>query len=250
MAFDFPQLSLNLQRAHGRRIALRPASLSDAWPLFQATRNPLFNKHLLWPQPEQEAPVLERMDLIVDAAAQGRMSALSAVVKATGEWIGLFRFQPYRDDPHALEMGVWLHDKFWHGRYSLEIGRLCVDAAFSLSAVQRLMAVSTPDNRGSFSLMKAVGMAPAGLVLREAENGVALLLQEFGITREQWAQRREGAQPGFDVFRPALRARPPATQRPRNEHAAAASTDAVWDHHAMAARSESMARQDQVAARA
>ena len=62
MAFDFSELSLNLQRAHGRRIALRPASLSDAWPLFHATRNPLFNKHLLWPQPQQEAAVLERME--------------------------------------------------------------------------------------------------------------------------------------------------------------------------------------------
>lgn len=250
MAFDFPELSLNLQRAHARRIALRPASLSDAWPLFQATRNPLFNKHLLWPQPEQEAPVLERMDLIVDAATRGRMSALSAVVKATGEWIGLFRFQPYREDPHALEMGVWLHDKFWHGRYGLEIGKLCVDAAFSLSAVQRLMAVSTPDNRGSFSLMKAVGMAPCGMMLREAENGATLLLQEFGITREQWAQRREGAQPGFDVFQPPAQLRSSAPQRPRNEQAVTVSTGEAWDHHAVAARSETMARQGQAVARA
>jgi RimJ/RimL family protein N-acetyltransferase len=250
MAFDFPELSLNLQRAHGRRIALRPASLSDAWPLFHATRNPLFNKHLLWTQPEQDAAVLERMDLIVDAAARGRMTALSAVVKATGEWIGLFRFLPYREDPHAVEMGVWLHDKFWHGRYSLEIGRLCVDAAFSLSTVERLMAASVPDNRGSCSLMLAVGMAPTGLSLREAENGDTLLLQEYGITREQWSQRRSSAQAGFDVFKPPSQARSAAAHKPREAQAAGASADKPWDRPTGPAWSEPVARQTQAAARA
>jgi len=201
MAFDFSELSLNLQRAHGRRIALRPAALCDAWPLFHATRNPLFNKHLLWPQPEEESAVLERMDLIVNAASRGRLSALSAVVKATGEWIGLFRFQPYgRDpgDPGTLEMGVWLHDKFWHGRYSLEIGKLCVDAAFALSEVERLVGASAPDNRGSCSLMMAVGMSPTDLVMRDAETGIPVLLQEYSITREQWRGRQTAAR-GFDV---------------------------------------------------
>lgn len=249
MAFDFSELGLNLQRAHGRRIALRPASLSDAWPLFHATRNPLFNKHLLWPQPEQEAAVLERMDLIVEAAARGRMSALSAVVKATGEWIGLFRFQPYREDARTLEMGVWLHDKFWHGRYSLEIGKLCVDAAFSLSAVERLMGASAPDNRGSCSLMMAVGMAPTDLVLREAETGVPVLLQEYSIAREQWAQRRS-TQPGFEVFKATSQAPFQAAQEARAEHAIAISVDVVRDRHAAPARSETTTRQSEAVERA
>lgn len=216
MAFDFVELSLNLQRAHTRRVALRSASLSDAWPLFHATRNPLFNKHLLWSQPEQESSVLERMDLIVDAAARGRLSALSAVVKATGEWIGLFRFQPYRDELRTLEMGVWIHDKFWHGRYSLEIGRLCVDAAFAMSSVERLVGASAPDNRGSCSLMMAVGMAPKDLVMRDAEKGVAVLLQEYSITREQWLQRQAASSgaAGFAVFRTPAPALPIARTEP------------------------------------
>lgn len=248
MAFDFSELSQNLQRAHGSRIALRPASLSDAWPLFHASRNPLFNKYLLWPQPEQEAAVLERMDLIVDAAARGRMTALSAVVKATGEWIGLFRFQPYREDAHTLEMGVWLHDKFWHDRYGMEIGRLCVDAAFSLSAVQRLIGASAPDNRGSCAVLMAMGLAPADLVLRDAETGVPVLLQEYGIEREQWAQR--STQPGFDVFLPASRAPFSATHALRAEDAVGAGVDDARHCDAQSVRSQTIARQGEVAERA
>ena len=197
---DFSELSQELQRTHARRIALRPASLADAWPLYLATRNPQFNRYLLWPQPAQEAAVLERMDGIVTAAEQGRLSALSAVVKSTGEWIGLFRFQPYRDEPHTLEMGVWVHDRFWHGRYSLEIGRLCVDAAFSLSGVQRLVGASAPEDRGSCSLMTACGMSPTDLVRRDTESGYPVLLQEYAITRDEWGRRYVPART-FEVYR-------------------------------------------------
>jgi RimJ/RimL family protein N-acetyltransferase len=197
---DFSELSQELQRVHARRVALRPASLADAWPLFLATRNPQFNRYLLWSQPAQEAAVLERMDGIVTAAEQGRLSALSAVVKATGEWIGLFRFQPYRDEPHTLEMGVWVHDRFWHGRYGLEIGRLCVDAAFSLSGVQRLVGASAPENRGSCALMTACGMSPTDLVRRDTESGYPVLLQEYAITRDEWGRRYVPAR-NFEVYR-------------------------------------------------
>jgi RimJ/RimL family protein N-acetyltransferase len=219
MAFDFQELGLNLQRAHSRRIALRPAALCDAWPLFHATRNPLFNKHLLWPQPEQEKAVLERIDLIVEAHSKGRLSALSAVVKATGEWIGLFRFQPYRESPRTLEMGVWIHDKFWHGRYSLELGKLCVDAAFATSEVERLVGASAPENRGSCSLMMAVGMSTTDLVMRDAETGVPVLLQEYSVTRAQWAQR-QSAQPSFDVVGdPSQPTAVPLAHETEQEHA-------------------------------
>ena len=46
MAFDFASLSERLERVYSRRLALRPLSLADAWPLFEATRNPLFNRHI------------------------------------------------------------------------------------------------------------------------------------------------------------------------------------------------------------
>jgi hypothetical protein len=121
-------------------------------------------------------------------------------------------------------MGVWLHDKFWHGRYSLEIGKLCVDAAFSLSTVERLMGASAPENRGSCSLMMAVGMAPTDLVLRDAETGVSVLLQEYGIAREQWAAGRP-AQPGFDVFRAEPRSLHAARRQPRPEERGVVARD-------------------------
>jgi RimJ/RimL family protein N-acetyltransferase len=189
MDFDFLELTQSLECSFSDRIALRPVALCDAWPLFAATRNPAFNKHLLWAQPENEELVLKRVRMIMEASRRGRLTALSAVARRTGEFIALFRFQPHAARPDTVEMGIWLHDKYWHGRYSLELGRLCVSAAFSLSGVTLLLGASAPENRGSCHLMEAVGMTPGQLVERDTEMGYQAVLREYTINRPDWAAR-------------------------------------------------------------
>jgi len=197
MEFDFLELTQALECSFSERVALRPVALCDAWPLYVATRNPQFNRHLLWPRPDNEELVLKRVRMIMDASRRGRLTALSAVQRATGEFIALFRFQPHATLPGTIEMGIWLHDKYWHGRYSLELGRLCVSAAFSLSdQVQLLLGASAPENRGSCHLMKAVGMTAGRLVERDTEMGYRALLCEYTVTRAQWAARHVS---GFSV---------------------------------------------------
>ena len=189
MAHDYLELTDRLERAYSRRLALRRVALSDAWPLFEATRNPLFNKHLLWDQPEREHDAIARMDAIVEAARRGRLAALSGVLRATGEWASLFRFQPYAADPETMEMGIWTHDRFWAGRFSLELGLLCVDAVFDSCDVDRLIGAAAPENRGSCFLMRSVGMSEADLVRRPTESGRSVALQEFELLRSDWERQ-------------------------------------------------------------
>lgn len=197
MEFDFLELTQALECSFTRRVALRPVALSDAWPIFAASRNPGFNRHLLWAQPETEELVLKRVRLIMDASRRGRLTALSAVQRSTGEFIALFRFIPHATQPEAIEMGIWVHDKYWHGRYSLELGRLCVSAAFALSKVELLLGASAPENRGSCHLMEAVGMTPVRLVERDTEMGWKATLREYTISRADWAARHATA---FSVY--------------------------------------------------
>lgn len=212
MTFDFLELTDRLESAHTRRIALRPVSLVDAWPLFQATRNEAFNQHLLWPQPASESELLLRLNLITREARKGSLSAVSAVLKQTGEWISLFRFLPHARRSGMIEMGIWTHDRYWHGRYSLEIGRLCVSAAFTLSNVQALIGAAAPANRSSCELMRMVGMRPLELVRRPTEMGREVDLQEFIIERSDWER---GHRSSFEVFEPRLALRREEPEAPR-----------------------------------
>ena len=198
MKFDFLELTQALECSFTSRVALRPVALSDAWPIYSASRNPGFNRYLLWPQPESEGQVLKRIRLIMDASRKGRLTALSAVQRSTGEFIALFRFIPHASLPDTVEMGVWLHDKYWHGRYSLELGRLCVSAAFKLSNVHLLLGASAPENRASCHLMEAVGMTPGRVVERDTEMGWKASLCEYTISRADWAARHATAFCAYD----------------------------------------------------
>ena len=199
---DFIDLGSRLEQVYSRRIALRASSLSDAWPLFVATRNPGFNRYLLWPQPDTEDEVLQRLHMIVDRSRTGRHCAVTASVRASGEFIGVFRFLPSSLGRDCVEMGIWMHDKFWHGRYGLELGRLCVSAAFSLAPrLAVLVGASFLENRGSKALMSAVGMSPGRLVMRDTEKGPPVALQEYTITRGEWQSHHRTP---FQEFRAPL----------------------------------------------
>jgi RimJ/RimL family protein N-acetyltransferase len=158
--------------------------------LFQATRNPDFNRHLMWDRPDDENAVLARVDSILDSARRGRLAALSAVIKCTGEWVSLYRFQPHAKISSSVEMGIWTHEKFWQGRFGHELTAACVDAAFALSNVSTLIAAAAPMNLGSCKILERCGLTRSSVVHRRTESGTEVALQEFIITREEWDASR------------------------------------------------------------
>jgi len=192
MSHDFLNLTSSLQRVYSDRIALRPVSMADGWPLFEATKNPLFNKYLMWSRPKDASETLERIDMIADAVAKGQMSAVSVVLRSTGEWIGLFRFQPYRQFDDTLEIGFWSRDTFWQGRFGIEVGVLCVAAAFKLSTVSRIVGASSPENRSSTHGMQLGGLKPGEITYRRTEDDEEVALQEFSVTRDEWIRSGHG----------------------------------------------------------
>lgn len=211
---DFGSLSENLERIFTPRLALRPLALSDAWPLFAATRNPTFNRQLLWAQPPDVQSVLRRIELIMEAARRGRLAALCAVIKDTGEWVSLFRFQPQFADARLIEMGIWTHNKFWGDRYSFELTCACIDAAFTFSEAPSLVAATASANRGAVGVLEQCGLMPTHLANRHTEQGLENEYQEFALTRAQWTQRTrisEFAQVTFEAaLRPKSRLQPSA----------------------------------------
>jgi RimJ/RimL family protein N-acetyltransferase len=202
---NYRSLSKSLQSVYSPRVALRPVSLADAWPLFEATKNPLFNQYLTWPAPKEEKESLERISLIEDAVEKGQMCAVSAVVRSTGEWIGIFRIQPFFHDDKivagAVETGIWARDTFWHGNYSLEVGVMCIDAAFKFTDVGTVYASAAPENRSSCALLRRGGLQPGRTFKKQTEMMTELNAQEFFTTRESWAGQTH-AQKYFRCYDP------------------------------------------------
>ncbi len=194
----FIDLNEGLQRLHSKRLVLRPLCLADAWPLHAATRVPAFNQHLAWAAPEDLQAVVMRVQAIMAASQQGRLSAVSAVNKANGAWVSLFRFLPWKADPSAIELGIWTHVDYWKGEYSLELGHMCIDAAFTLTQASRVVGLALPENRTSCRLMANVCMAPVGMDSRVAENGRRLDVVQYELHRRDWEAARSSRELRFE----------------------------------------------------
>lgn len=202
MNFDFQELTHRLERFSSSRLALRPLCLADAWPLFQASRNQHFNENLAWDQPADIDGVVQRLELICKAARRGELTALAAVARDTGEWVSLFRFfPPMNKQPGVVEMGIWTHVKFWTGHHSFDLGKLCVDTAFRVSNVRRLIGLAAPGNRGSIHLMRMVGMTERCRSFKYHETGRKLPTIQYEVTREEWEASRSETSPFHELGR-------------------------------------------------
>lgn len=189
---DFMHLGSALEHVSTERIALRAAAYSDAWPLFEATRHPLFNLHIQWPQPENAAAAQRRMGKIIQRRERGDITAVSAVVKETGEWIALYRFIPVIDRSDSMEMGLWTHSKFWNRHFSHEITTLCIDVAFRTLPLVELIALAHPENVPCVRVLTGAGLQLIGTESRPCEHAPDIQASVFRVTRAQWQVDRGG----------------------------------------------------------
>lgn len=190
---DFFELSSRIAGLQTARLVLREASPADAVPLFDATRNPEFNRLLVWPRPDRLEQVRQRMDAICLEHSRGRMCAVSACLKETGAWVGLFRLMPYAAQPQITEIGLWMHPDYWRASLATEIARACIGAAFSLPEVHTVLAATLPANKAALAAMAGFGFSFAGAVIRHHEDGHPVDVVEHSVDREVWSARQQAA---------------------------------------------------------
>ena len=175
---------------HTDRLALRPFSIVDAWPLWEATRVARFNEHLLWPQPTHVDQVFERAEAISAEARQRRLGALSVGTRDTGAWVALVRLMPA--EVGHLELGLWTHPSFWEGGWSTEITRLAVAVAFEQTGSAVLTARTNTRNIAAQRVLEKAGFeryAEAQTV--PSEHGAPMPTLFYRQPRSAWRRAQE-----------------------------------------------------------
>jgi RimJ/RimL family protein N-acetyltransferase len=190
MSFDPERLSARLRGARSERLALREPRLADAMDLFEATRHPKFNEHLMWAAPPDLEAVVVRMRRVMQRARDGACAAFSAVDRASGRWAALFRFEARREQATWAELGLWSHPAFWGVGHGEEVTRLAIEQAFSKTGLEAVVACASPRHKASLRLLESCGMEPIGLEPRDHESGHSVPLMRMLLTRTRWAWLR------------------------------------------------------------
>ena len=170
MSFEPERMSAHLLGAKSERLLLREPRLGDAIDLFEATRHPAFNEHLMWDAPPDLSAVRQRMQRIIDRAQAGACAAFAAIDRATGRWAALFRFEP-REQASSAELGLWAHPSYWGAGFGEEVTRLAIEQAFAKTALDAVVACAKPQHKISMRLLEPSTDSRTGTSWRRSSGG-------------------------------------------------------------------------------
>lgn len=108
--FQLQHLRMLFSHRYARSVVFRDVARCDGFALFEATRNPEFNRHLLWPAPAEEGAIFVQIDKLIREHTLGNALILSLCDRKTGTWLGLARIQAWSD---GVEFGLYMHPDTW-----------------------------------------------------------------------------------------------------------------------------------------
>ena len=144
------------------RLRLRCARVADA-PRIAALMTPSISRWLAsWPTPYTPAMAGERIAEWGALAPDGRGMPCVVEGRFEGAVIGWVHVLRLREDPRRATMGYWTGEAHQGRGYMREAAAALASAAFEFMGVEVIEAGAQPGNAGSFAVMRALGMKPAG----------------------------------------------------------------------------------------
>ncbi|MEM9374410.1 MAG: GNAT family N-acetyltransferase [Planctomycetota bacterium] len=161
------------------RITLRVPTPADVAPLAELWSDPETMQYIGAGEPWDEAKVRERIErAIVNQHSAGM--CFWTVTDPAGVVMGQGGLVPIEFNGPEVELGYRLGRSFWGKGYATEIARLSRDHAFGPLGLDRLVAVTYPENQASRRVLAKVGFRETGM--SDVYYGVRCLAHE--LTRD------------------------------------------------------------------
>ena len=177
------QLKKAFSHRLARNITYRSLARADAFPLFQASRDPEFNRYLLWNAPLLDRDMLPQVDRLLRESTMEKALALSMCEKDTGTWMGLGVLRPFRD---GLELSLYIHPARWNTNTVFTCGRGIIEVVFEHGDQTPLYVRMHPQNRRMERICLAYRFERVdGEQAQHATQG-PLDLNVFRLDKERW----------------------------------------------------------------
>ena len=144
------------------RLRLRCARATDA-PRIAALMTPAISRWLAsWPTPYTPAMAGERIAAWGALARDGDGMPCVVEERSEGAVVGWAHVLRLREDPGRATMGYWIGEAYQGRGYMREAAAALALAAWGVVGLEVIEAGAQPGNAGSFAVMRALGMRPAG----------------------------------------------------------------------------------------
>lgn len=180
----------DVYRIETRRLWLRWPRLADAAAIahyLSDRRITDMTARMPHPYPPQDADRYVFNSREANADGEG-LGLVIARLGAPTEIIGAIGMSP-TDDLGVFMLGYWIGVPHWGQGYATEAVRGFIDATFTLSDAQKIVATVKPENPASMRVLAHCGFIKTG----ESERFMPArdrkeLVHEFALTREAWRE--------------------------------------------------------------
>ena len=167
------------------RLILRPPSVEHDAEAFAALMSDAIARWTgSWSGTTTPDEVARRIETYLETEARGFAFNRTAVIKATGEAIGVIGVRRLDAEPGRGAIGYWIGEPFFGKGYTGEAARAILDAAWDILPVDLIEGVAQLPNTASRRILSSLGMTEVGERMEFASaRGAADLCAVYEIKR-------------------------------------------------------------------
>ncbi|MBZ4188334.1 GNAT family N-acetyltransferase [Niabella beijingensis] len=159
------------------RLILRPTEEADATFLFYLMNSPKWLKYIgnreITSVEKARNYILQRIRPQQARAGFGSFTVIRKTDHKRMGTCGLYQ----RENLTAPDIGFAFLPRFEHRGYAFEAAQKVIEAGFSILKLERILAITAPDNTGSQRLLQKLGLHPAGTVLLRGDKEACCLFE-------------------------------------------------------------------------
>ena len=163
------------------RLMIRPFTPADLPTLIEQRSDPEVNKYLGGAELQNAEMLTERIKFYIECHEKHGFGMSAMIWKETGEMFGWSGLQPL-DWTTEIEVGYGMIKKFWGRGIGYEAAKAWLESGFNVKNLQRIVAVTCPENTGSRRIMEKLGMS-----YEKTETHYGAECVFYGISSEKYA---------------------------------------------------------------
>jgi RimJ/RimL family protein N-acetyltransferase len=139
------------------RLFMRKFTLDDLEKLIEMRLPDEVNKYLGGRILQNREAITKRLDFYIGCYEKYGFGMNAMIWKETGEIIGWSGLQPL-DGTNEIEVGYGMIQEFWRRGIGFETATAWLNYGFNIAKLERIVAVASPENTGSWRIMEKLGM--------------------------------------------------------------------------------------------
>ncbi len=166
------------------RLLIRKFTFDDLDELIKLRSDPKVNKYLGGTRLQNPEAIEKRMHFYIDCYEKYGFGMSAMVWKETREMCGWSGLQPL-EETGEIEVGYGMAQKFWGKGIGYECASAWLIYGFEKANLERIVAVASPANTGSWRIMEKCGMS-----CEKTEQHYGETCVFYAIERDEFLKRQ------------------------------------------------------------